>query len=248
MGFCCKKHEVSVSFASVDCVQVDGLSKGSEAGSPQAQEFENMLQVAHYYSNRAACMQHKSLVRSWLGARGRLEVFDGCSEHRRNVCSAHEVCSFVVRLLMKNMFPSTGHPRCQTVHLSSATIRYHPLWQGFLRSGSLRQGNFSWFPSIYSVFVRKCLITSLFSLPVNVLKISMDAIFWMCGHCSYFKIQTTLSSSSHPLYKFVSGPHPLQTINCLDLCAHILAVSMYLDWLNVNVVQTLSKVQFVGHT
>lgn len=212
MGFCCKKHEVSFSFASVDCVQVDGLSKGSEAGSPQAQEFENMLQVAHYYSNRAACMQHKSLVRSWCRARG-LEVFDGCSEHRRNVCSAHEVCSFVVRLLMKNMFPSTGHPRCQTVHLSSATIRHHPLWQGFLRSGSFCQGNFSWFPSIYSVFVRKCLITSLFSLPVNVLKISMDAIFWMCGHCSYFQnsdntklkftptVQIRIWTPSSPNYK-----------------------------------------------
>ncbi|XP_027053913.1 intraflagellar transport protein 172 homolog [Pocillopora damicornis] len=38
---------------------VEGLSKGSN--SPQAQEFGVMLEVAHYYSTRCACMQHKSL-------------------------------------------------------------------------------------------------------------------------------------------------------------------------------------------
>ncbi|KAM7445695.1 hypothetical protein ABFA07_005947 [Porites harrisoni] len=40
---------------------VDGLSKGSAASSPQAKEFEVMLEVVHYYSTRCACMQHKSL-------------------------------------------------------------------------------------------------------------------------------------------------------------------------------------------
>lgn len=40
---------------------VEGLSKGSAAGTPQAQEFEVMLEVIHYYSTRCACMQHKSL-------------------------------------------------------------------------------------------------------------------------------------------------------------------------------------------
>lgn len=40
--------------------KVEGVSKGSN--SPQAQEFGVMLEVAHYYSTRCACMQHKSLV------------------------------------------------------------------------------------------------------------------------------------------------------------------------------------------
>jgi len=40
---------------------VEGLNKGSAAGTPQAQEFEVMLEVVHYYSTRCACMQHKSL-------------------------------------------------------------------------------------------------------------------------------------------------------------------------------------------
>ncbi len=37
------------------------MQKSSDAGSPQHEEFENMLLIAHYYAARAAAMGHKSL-------------------------------------------------------------------------------------------------------------------------------------------------------------------------------------------
>lgn len=40
------------------------MSKAGDSSSPQYKEFGDMLQIAHYYSNRAAALQHKSLVSS----------------------------------------------------------------------------------------------------------------------------------------------------------------------------------------
>ncbi|XP_048583111.1 intraflagellar transport protein 172 homolog [Nematostella vectensis] len=40
---------------------LEGISKEGDTSLPVFQEFESMLLVAHYYSNRAACQQHKSL-------------------------------------------------------------------------------------------------------------------------------------------------------------------------------------------
>ena len=37
------------------------MSKSNEAESPQHEEFENMLLIAHYYAVRSAAMGHKSL-------------------------------------------------------------------------------------------------------------------------------------------------------------------------------------------
>ena len=37
------------------------MAKSSEAKSVQAEEFDNMLLIAHYYATRSAAMGHKSL-------------------------------------------------------------------------------------------------------------------------------------------------------------------------------------------
>lgn len=36
------------------------MSKSNEANSPQHEEFESMLLIAHYYAARSAAMGHKS--------------------------------------------------------------------------------------------------------------------------------------------------------------------------------------------
>ena len=43
------------------CLQCENMSKSNDANSPQHEEFENMLLVAHYYTTRSAAMGHKSL-------------------------------------------------------------------------------------------------------------------------------------------------------------------------------------------
>ena len=37
------------------------MSKSSDANTPQHQEFDMMLLIAHYYATRSATMAHKSL-------------------------------------------------------------------------------------------------------------------------------------------------------------------------------------------
>ena len=42
-------------------LQVDNMSKSSDANSPPHAEFESLLLIAHYYANRSAFQPHKSL-------------------------------------------------------------------------------------------------------------------------------------------------------------------------------------------
>ena len=41
--------------------QTENLAKSSEANSAVAEEFDNLLLIAHYYATRSAAMAHKSL-------------------------------------------------------------------------------------------------------------------------------------------------------------------------------------------
>ena len=106
---------------SSESLKVEGLSKGSN--SPQAQEFGVMLEVAHYYSTRCACMQHKSLV-SEASVWFRTLSFDfGCC---RQIYGCYRSISDAIVRLRICLF--TGYLSRQIVDLPSTTFRYYSLW------------------------------------------------------------------------------------------------------------------------
>ena len=116
---------------SSESLKVEGLSKGSN--SPQAQEFGVMLEVAHYYSTRCACMQHKSLV-SEAFVWSRTLPFDfGCCRliygyYRSTSDAIVRFRHFPGHDFVVITFFLTGYLSRQIVDLPSTTFRYYSLW------------------------------------------------------------------------------------------------------------------------
>lgn len=74
------------------CSQVEGISKAGDTGSPQAQEFDNMLQVTHYYSCRAASLQHKSLVNNNISIISKEKIFiNDCNRFEDDLLDFNEL-------------------------------------------------------------------------------------------------------------------------------------------------------------